>query len=133
MQQPILDLTRAHEREEEKEEAEEEAEEEQKKRKKKQADLDAIYDGLDVVSLSAQFGLPYFFCPGSNAAAHGPYGLRPNPHCLQTKIQAFGHSERGLQQNSACLNCRVSALAACTGVKNDLELQDVYMHPDCWV
>ncbi len=60
-----------------------------KKKKWKEADLDAVNDGLDVVGLGTQLGLPYFFRPGSNAAAHGPYGLRTNPHSLQEKIQSF--------------------------------------------
>ncbi len=74
-----------------------------KKKKKKQADLDAVDDGLDVVGLGAQLGLPYFFCPGSDAAAHGPYGLRPNPHCLQVKTQSFSHSDiQSMIQKEAC-------------------------------
>ncbi|KAA6427750.1 MAG: hypothetical protein FRX49_02413 [Trebouxia sp. A1-2] len=54
-----------------------------KMKKRKHADLDAVNDGLDVVGLCAQLWLPYFCCPGSNAVAHGPYGFRANPHCLQ--------------------------------------------------
>jgi len=83
-----------------------------KKKKKKtweQADLDAVNDGLDVIGLSAQLGLPYFFCPGSDAAAHGPYGLRPHPHRLQAKSQSF--SKKLAAQ--FCLNYAFYACVSC--------------------
>ena len=77
-----------------------------KMKKRKHADLDAVNDGLDVVGLCAQLWLPYFCCPGSNAVAHGPYGFRANPHCLQVStnwlVGGLPARKDSVMQTEAC-------------------------------